>query len=108
VSPRERISQAIRNTSDDRLQVDTGSLYPALHRLARQRWITASWQTSSNNQRTRVYRLTAEATGPRAEAQGVLTADEVREMIAGLRRLEEDPSSVLMKFPDMWVIARRR
>jgi PadR family transcriptional regulator PadR len=53
------ISQAIRNMSDDRLQVDTGSLYPALHRLERRRWITASWQTSENNQRTRVYRLTA-------------------------------------------------
>jgi transcriptional regulator len=53
------ISQAIRSTSDDRLQVDTGSLYPALHRLERQRWITASWKTSDNNQRTRVYRLTA-------------------------------------------------
>ena len=53
------ISQAISNTSDDRLQVDTGSLYPALHRLERQRWIAASWKTSDNNQRTRVYRLTA-------------------------------------------------
>ena len=52
------ISQAIRTTSDDRLQVDTGSLYPALHRLERQRWISASWKTSENNQRTRVYRLT--------------------------------------------------
>ena len=53
------ISQAIRNTSDDRLQVDTGSLYPALHRLERQKWIAASWKVSENNQRTRVYRLTA-------------------------------------------------
>ena len=53
------ISQAIRNTSDDRLQVDTGSLYPALHRLEHQKWIAASWKTSDNNQRTRVYRLTA-------------------------------------------------
>src|SRR5712691_4563457 len=53
------ISQAIRSTSDDRLQVDTGSLYPALHRLERQRWFAASWKVSDNNQRTRVYRLTA-------------------------------------------------
>jgi len=53
------ISQAIRNTSDERLQVDTGSLYPALHRLERQKWIAASWRVSNNNQRTRVYRLTA-------------------------------------------------
>jgi ubiquinone/menaquinone biosynthesis C-methylase UbiE len=55
----------------------------------------------------RLYRLTAEATGPTAEAKGVLTAHEVREMIAGLVRLEDDPSSVFVKFPDMWVIARR-
>jgi ubiquinone/menaquinone biosynthesis C-methylase UbiE len=54
----------------------------------------------------RVYRLTAEATGPTAEAKGVLTATEVEEMIEGLTRLEEDTSSVMVKFPDMWVIAR--
>jgi ubiquinone/menaquinone biosynthesis C-methylase UbiE len=55
----------------------------------------------------RTYRLTAEATGGAAEAKGVLTADEVREMVAGLAHMEADPSSVLIKFPDMWVIAKR-
>jgi ubiquinone/menaquinone biosynthesis C-methylase UbiE len=55
----------------------------------------------------RTYRLTAEATGPAAVAKGVLTAEEAREMIAGLTRMENDPSSVLIKFPDMWVIAKR-
>lgn len=53
------ISQTIRNRSGEALQVDTGSLYPALHRLERQRWIKAEWKTSENNQRVRVYRLTA-------------------------------------------------
>ena len=53
------IAQAIRAESSDVLQVDTGSLYPALHRLARRKWIAASWKLSDNNQRTRVYRLTA-------------------------------------------------
>ena len=53
------ISQAIRTESGERLQVDTGSLYPALHRLERQGWITAEWKDSEHNQRTRVYRLTA-------------------------------------------------
>jgi PadR family transcriptional regulator PadR len=53
------ISQAIRANSGDILQVDTGSLYPALHRLARQKWITADWKVSENKQRVRVYRLTA-------------------------------------------------
>lgn len=53
------ISQAIRLQSDDVLQVDTGSLYPALHRLERQGWVRAEWTVSENKQRTRVYRLTA-------------------------------------------------
>jgi PadR family transcriptional regulator, regulatory protein PadR len=52
------ISQAIRATSNDILQVDTGSLYPALHRLERQKWIAAEWKLSENKQRVRVYRLT--------------------------------------------------
>jgi len=53
------ISQAIRTVSADVLQVDTGSLYPALHRLERQKWIRAEWTVSGRNQRTRVYELTA-------------------------------------------------
>ncbi len=53
------IGQAIRAGSSDVLQVDTGSLYPALHRLERQKWIAATWKVSENKQRTRVYRLTA-------------------------------------------------
>ena len=52
------ISQPIRANSMDAFQVDTGSLYPALHRLARQKLIAASWKTSDNRQRIRVYRLT--------------------------------------------------
>jgi PadR family transcriptional regulator PadR len=53
------IAQAIRAGSSDVLQVDTGSLYPALHRLERQKWIAATWKVSANKQRTKVYRLTA-------------------------------------------------
>jgi PadR family transcriptional regulator PadR len=53
------IAQAIRANSSDVLQVDTGSLYPALHRLERRTWIAAAWKVSDNKQRTRVYRLTA-------------------------------------------------
>jgi transcriptional regulator len=52
------ISQAIRANSGEVLRVDTGSLYPALHRLERQRWITSAWEVSENSQRTKVYRLT--------------------------------------------------
>jgi transcriptional regulator len=53
------ISQAIRANSGEVLRADTGSLYPALHRLERQRWIASSWTVSENKQRTKVYRLTA-------------------------------------------------
>ena len=53
------IALAIRANSGDILQVDTGSLYPALHRLERQKLIAAEWKTSENKQRVRVYRLSA-------------------------------------------------
>jgi PadR family transcriptional regulator, regulatory protein PadR len=52
------LSQSIRTNSGEILSVDTGSLYPALHRLERKKWISAEWKTSENNQRTRVYSLT--------------------------------------------------
>ena len=53
------IGQAIRAKSGELLQVEHGSLYPALHRLRREGWIEAEWGTTSNNQRARFYRLTA-------------------------------------------------
>jgi len=54
------IAQMIRANSSDALQVDTGSLYPALHRLEKQRLIAADWDVSENKQRVRIYRLTAQ------------------------------------------------
>jgi PadR family transcriptional regulator, regulatory protein PadR len=54
------ITQAIGTYSGQVLQVDTGSLYPALHRLERQKWITSEWKVSERNQRVKVYELTAE------------------------------------------------
>jgi transcriptional regulator len=53
------ISQIIRTQSGEVLQVDTGSLYPALHRLQKQKWITSEWKLTANNQRAKFYRLTA-------------------------------------------------
>ena len=53
------IGQAIRAKSGELLQVEHGSLYPALHRLRRDGWIEAEWGTTGNNQRARFYRLTA-------------------------------------------------
>ena len=53
------VSQAIRANSGDLLQVDAGSLYPALHRLEKQKWICAEWKVSENKQDVKVYKLTA-------------------------------------------------
>jgi PadR family transcriptional regulator, regulatory protein PadR len=52
------ISQAIRAGSGEVLQVETGSLYPALHRLEQQAWIRAEWGESEHNRRAKYYSLT--------------------------------------------------
>jgi transcriptional regulator len=78
------LSQQIRMSSGERLQVDTGSLYPALHRLERQGWISAEWKVSEHKQRTKVYRLTASGR-KRLAAERSLWA-ELSEAIAGVLR----------------------
>ena len=52
------IGQAIRAQSDDLLKVETGSLYPALHRLEKRGWLSSEWGVSEANQRAKYYRLT--------------------------------------------------
>ena len=76
------ISQAIRANSGSVLQVDTGSLYPALHRLERQKWIAAEWKVSENKQRVRVYRLTM--TGKKQLASERSRWAQFSEAIAGI------------------------
>ena len=53
------IGQTIAAHSDDLLKVETGSLYPALHRLEKRGWLKSEWGTSEANQRAKYYRLTA-------------------------------------------------
>ena|ERR1044072_8864743 len=53
------ISERIQRISQEVLQVNQGSLYPALHRLEHQGWIEAEWQTSELGRRAKYYRLTA-------------------------------------------------
>jgi PadR family transcriptional regulator PadR len=53
------IAKHIQRTSEELLQVETGSLYPALHRLEAKGWIAASWELSDKGKRARYYRLTA-------------------------------------------------
>ena len=52
------VANAIERTSEEVLQVEHGSLYPALHRLEDRGWISSFWGTSENNRRARYYRLT--------------------------------------------------
>lgn len=54
------IAQHIQQISDDVLQVEEGSLYPALQRMLIKGWVTAEWRPSENNRRARFYKLTAE------------------------------------------------
>lgn len=53
------VGLAIRTSSQDVLQIERGSLYPALHRLERQGWIESEWKITQNKQRAKYYRLTA-------------------------------------------------
>jgi transcriptional regulator len=61
------VAKHIQRTSEDLLQVETGSLYPALHRLEAKGWIVASWELSDKGKRAKYYRLT-----PRGRKQLVL------------------------------------
>ncbi len=54
-----QIAKVIERMSDDVLQVDHSSLYPALHRLEKKGWLTAKWENSETNRRAKFYRLTA-------------------------------------------------
>src|SRR5436190_23019461 len=53
------IAKHIQRTSEDALQVETGSLYPALHRMEKQQLITSKWELSEKGKRAKYYRLTA-------------------------------------------------
>jgi len=75
------IAQHIQRLSDDVLQVEEGSLYPALQRMRQKGWITAAWGQTPNHQRARYYRITA----------------------AGRRRLGEEESA----FADVLAAIRR-
>lgn len=52
------IGQRLKQVSSDALQVSDGSLYPALHKLEQQGWITAEWRTTENKRRAKIYSLT--------------------------------------------------
>ena len=76
------ISQAIRANSGERLQVDTGSLYPALQRLYKQGFVSSEWKVSENNQRVKIYRLTT--LGKKQLASERSRWDRLLEAMAGI------------------------
>lgn len=76
------IAHAIAHQSDDVLQVEHGSLYPALHRLEDRTWISSFWGTSENNRRARYYRLT-----PKGRAQLATQTNRWDEMVRAINRI---------------------
>jgi transcriptional regulator len=82
------IAHAIERRSDDVLQVEHGSLYPALHRLEDRGWIASEWGTSENNRRARFYRLTRAGRKQLAQQTG-RWEELVRAINRVLRPIEE-------------------
>jgi PadR family transcriptional regulator len=64
------IAQAIEQTSENALEVEQGSLYPALHRLEDRGWLDSQWGVSENNRKAKYYRLTAKGRRELAAATG--------------------------------------
>lgn len=72
----------IQQVSKDRLEIQQGSLYPALYRLEHQGWITSEWGESENNRKAKYYRLTA--TGRRRLQTETEQWNRMAEVIAGI------------------------
>ncbi len=78
------IVQALRTQSGDVLRVETGSLYPALHRLERQGWVRSEWKQSESNQRARYYRITP--VGKKQLAEELSRWEQMVEIMGGILR----------------------
>ena len=76
------IAHAIERESDEVLQVEHGSLYPALHRLEDRGWIASFWGTSENNRRARYYRLT-----PAGRRQLAVQTSRWQELVRAIDRV---------------------
>jgi transcriptional regulator len=76
------IGQAIRSQSEDLLKVETGSLYPALHRLEKRGWLESDWGVSEANQRAKYYRLT-----PAGKAQLSREQDRWSQLVHAIGRI---------------------
>ena len=76
------LAQVIKRTSDDLLQIEEGSLYPALQRMLKARWVAAEWGISARNRRIRIYNITAAG---RKQLERKVSSFE--RMLAGIARV---------------------
>jgi PadR family transcriptional regulator, regulatory protein PadR len=76
------IAQHIQQTSDELLQIEEGTLYPALQRLLREGWVDAEWGVSRTNRRVRIYKIT---TAGRKQLQREMSSFE--QMLKGIARV---------------------
>jgi transcriptional regulator len=76
------IASVIERRSNEVLQVEHGSLYPALHRLEERKWVSSFWGTSENNRKARFYRLT-----PAGRRQLVTQASRWDEIVRAINRV---------------------
>jgi transcriptional regulator len=76
------LAQTIKSESEDLLQIEEGSLYPALQRMLKSGWVSAEWALSARNRRVRVYRITAAG---RKQLQHEISAFE--RMLSGISRV---------------------
>ena len=76
------IAHAIEHASEEVLQVEQGSLYPALHRLQDRGWVTSSWRTSQNNRKAKYYKLT-----PAGRKQLQAETSRWRQMVKAIGRV---------------------
>ena len=81
------LSQRLKQVSGEVLQVSEGSLYPALHKLEQQGWITAQWKPTDNNRRAKFYSLTR--LGRKHLANETANWDRLSTAISQVLRLEE-------------------
>ena len=76
------LAQVIKQTSDDLLQIEEGSLYPALQRMLKAGWVAAEWGLSQRNRRVRVYRIT-----PAGRKQLEREVSSFERMLEGIARV---------------------
>jgi transcriptional regulator len=81
------LSQRLKQLSDEVLQVSEGSLYPALHKLEQEGWITSEWKPTENNRKAKFYSLTR--LGRRHLARETAEWDRLSDAISKVLRLDE-------------------